>query len=51
MEGREATLINHYKGYRNIMLVRYWADIYQWEVEICGSGKHLFVYDDEFVID
>lgn len=51
MEGRSATLIEPYLGYRNIMLVQYWPTMYKWEVEICGSGKHIYVYEDEFELD
>lgn len=48
---RTATLKESYKGYRNIILIEYWANMYKWEVEICGSGKHIFVYEDEFEDD
>ena len=48
---RIATLKEPYKGYRNIILIEYWGNICKWEVEICGSGKHIFVYEDEFVED
>lgn len=51
MDGRAATLNEPYKGYRNIILVQYWPGTCQWEVEVCGSGKHLFVYEDEFTMD
>ena len=46
---RAATLKEPYKGYRNIILIENWA--HKWEVEICGSGKHIFVYEDEFEED
>ncbi len=46
---RTATLKEPYKGYRNIILIEKWGD--KWEVEICGSSKHIFVYEDEFVED
>lgn len=46
---RTATLKEPYKGYRNIILIECWGD--KWEVEICGSGKHIFVYEDEFEED
>lgn len=48
---RTATLKDPYKGYRNIVLVEYWPSMCKWEVEICGSGKHIFVYEDEFEED
>lgn len=50
-DGRTATLKVPYLGYENIVLVRYWPTMYKWEVEICGSGKGLFVFDDEFTLD
>ena len=40
---KTATLKEPYKGYRNIILIERWGD--KWEVEICGSGKHIFVYE------
>ena len=51
MDGRYASLKEPYRGYTNIILVQYWSTMYKWEVEICGSGKHIFVYDDEFELD
>lgn len=48
---RTATLKVPYLGYRNIILIEYWSQMYQWEVEICGSGKHIWVYSDEFEED
>lgn len=51
MEGKSATLNEPYQGYRNITLVTYWPTMYKWEVEICGSGKHIYVYEDEFTLD
>lgn len=51
MNGRSATLNEPYQGYRNIILVEYWPTMYKWEVEICGSGKHIWVYSDEFTLD
>lgn len=51
MDGRQAKLITPWRGYRNITLVEYHPNLCQWEVEICGSGKRLFLYEDEFVID
>lgn len=46
---RTATLIEPYLGYRNIILIEKWDT--KWEVEICGSGKHIWVYEDEFIED
>lgn len=51
IDGREATLNEPYMGYKNIVLVAYWPIMHKWEVEVCGSGKRLFVYEDEFIID
>ena len=51
MEGRQATLKEPYLGYRNIIIVQYWPTMYKWEVEICGCGKHIYVYEDEFELD
>lgn len=48
---RTATLKEPYKGYRNIILIEYWPNMHKWEVEICESGKHIFVYEDEFEED
>ena len=47
--GITATLVTPYKGYRNIVLIKRIGS--QWLVQICGSGKELEVYDDEFVLD
>lgn len=49
MEGKYATLIEPYMGYRNILLLCKEANL--WTVEICGSGKIIQVYEDEFIID
>ena len=46
---RTATLIEPYLGYRNIILIKKWDT--KWEVEICGSSKHIWVYEDEFIED
>lgn len=51
MQGKTATLNDSYMGYSSITLVEYWPTMYKWEVEICGSGKHIFVYEDEFTLD
>ncbi len=48
-DGRTATLIKPYKGYRNIELIRQIGN--KWHVRICGSGKEIEVYEDEFQID
>jgi len=47
--GLTATLITPYKGYRNIELIRQIGN--KWLVRICGSGKEIEVYDDEFELD
>jgi len=41
-----ATLKSPYQGYRNIILIE--KVQYKWLVEICGSGKQIEVYEDEF---
>lgn len=51
MDGRTATLIEPYQGYTDVQLIQYWPTMYKWEVEIIESGKRLFLYDDEFVIN
>lgn len=51
MEGKTATQNSPYLGYRNIIIIQYWPTMYKWEVEICGSGKHIYVYEDEFTLD
>ena len=48
-DGRTATLIEPYKGYRNIELIRMVGD--KWLVRICGSGLETEVYEDEFELD
>jgi hypothetical protein len=47
--GITATLITSYRGYRNIVLIGRIGC--KWLVRICGSGKEIEVYDDEFTID
>lgn len=48
-DGRYATLIEPYLGYYNIVLI---CKIeYKWLVRICGSGKEIYVYEDEFNLD
>ncbi len=49
LEGKHATLKIPYLGYRNIVLVE--RSDCRWLVEICGSGKQIEVYPDEFTID
>ena len=48
-EGKYATLKMPYRGYTRIRIVE--KECYKWIVEICGSGKELEVYDDEFILD
>ena len=47
--GDTATLITAIYGYRNIILLQ--KVEYMWEVEICGSGKLIYVYEDDFELD
>lgn len=49
MQGKYATLITPYKGYRNIILLCQEGN--RWMAEICSSGKIIEVYEDEFNID
>ena len=49
LEGKHATLEMPYAGYRNIVLIEKSGD--QWTVEICGSGKQIEVYEDEFTLE
>jgi len=44
-----ATLIKPYNGYKNIELIEKVGD--KWKVIICGSGKEIEVYEDEFNVD
>lgn len=46
---KTATLKIPYMGYSNIMLIEKIG--LKWLVEICGSGKQIEVYEDEFNID
>ncbi|MDR1504568.1 MAG: hypothetical protein LBT43_19140 [Prevotella sp.] len=48
-DGRTATLIESYLGYRNIELIEKVGC--KWLVRICGSGKEIEVYEDEFKLD
>lgn len=49
MEGKTATLKTPCNGYRRITLIEKVG--HRWLVEICGSGKEIEVYEDEFTID
>lgn len=51
LKGKHATLKEPYRGYSNIQLIEYWPTEYKWEVEICGSGQRIWVYEDEFELD
>lgn len=48
-DGRTATLHVPYLGYRNIELIRMYGN--KWQVRICGNGKEIEVYEEEFNID
>ncbi len=49
LEGKHATLKTPHLGYRNIVLLERLDN--RWLVEICGSGKQIEVYEDEFILD
>jgi hypothetical protein len=49
MEGKTATLINSYKGYNRIELIK--KESLKWEVKIIGPGIRLYLYEDEFIVD
>ena len=49
LEGKYATLKTPYLDYRNIVLIER-LDC-RWLVEICGSGRQIEVYEDEFTLD
>ena len=49
LTGKTATLITPYNGYRNIKIIA--REGVKWTVCICGSGKIIEVYEDEFVLD
>ncbi len=49
LEGKYATLKEPYKGYRNIRIIESTGN--KWLVEICGSGKEIEVWEDEFELD
>lgn len=44
-----ATLINAWRGYRNIELIEKNGN--KWLCRICGSGHEVEFYEDEFIID
>ena len=44
-----ATLIKPYNGYKNIELIEKVGS--KWRAIICGSGKEIEVYEDEFNVD
>ena len=47
--GEYATLKTPYRGYSRILIIRRCG--VKWLVEICGSGKEIELYSDEFDID
>jgi hypothetical protein len=49
LEGRHATLKTPYNGYRNVILIEKVGD--KWLVELCGNGKRIEVWEDEFILD
>lgn len=49
LEGTFATLKIPYLGDRQIQLIE--KNEYKWLVEICGSGRQIEVYEDEFIRD
>jgi hypothetical protein len=49
LKGKQATLNTPYLGYTQIELIE--KIQYKWLVEICGSGKQIEVYPDEFTIN
>lgn len=51
MEGKSATLILPYFGYKRIEIIHFCPNIYKWECVIMGSGKIAYFYEDEFEID
>jgi hypothetical protein len=44
-----ATLIIAYNGYFNIELIEKLQ--FKWFVRICGNGKEIEVFEDEFILD
>jgi hypothetical protein len=49
LNGKQATLETPWSGYRNIVLVEKSGD--KWIAEVCGSGKQIEIYEDEFTLD
>jgi hypothetical protein len=49
LTGKYATLKTPYNGYRNILLIE--KSGYKWLAEVCGPGKIIEVYEDEFILD
>lgn len=49
MEGKYATLLLPYCGYRTIRLLS--KEGFCWIAEICDSGKIIEVYEDDFILD
>ena len=49
MTGKHATLKTSYNGHWNVILIEKVG--YKWLVELCGSGKQIEVYEDEFTLD
>ena len=47
--GITATLVTPCNGNRNIVLIKRIGC--QWLALLCGNGKEIEVYDDEFVLD
>lgn len=48
-DGRKAILKQSYNGYTSIELIE--KVCHKWLVRICGSGKEIEVYEDEFELD
>lgn len=49
MEGKIATLVTPYKGYSQVEIIERAGC--QWMVEVCGSGKILYLYEYEFEVN
>ncbi len=49
LTGKLATLKEPYNGYTRIEITE--KVEYKWLVEICGTGKQIEVYRDEFELD
>ena len=48
-KGQTVKLRDPYKGYHYGVLIA--KEHYQWEVEIVGSGKIIWLYEDDFEIE